>query len=291
MKKIIMLLIAILMLTFVLSYVPAFAEETITGVKLTELGIISWDEVEGAESYWLTVDIYSTPVGQYSDIRERITTPGDYSLQLTAYKDNSQTELASYSFYVRYDGKKFKFIEQSETTTSSPEKSSEITTTTESLPDVKITNVKLEKEGVLTWSTGDYTAVFMLGVDHHYLPAESGCSLTARITEAGEYYIEIQAYVPADMRLFDKYIFSVVFDGSDFSVSGGMKVTGPSYVSASDTAPSASASTKAAVSTKGTVSNVDQTSGNASLYWIIAIIAGLCVLGALLMLFLKKSKK
>ena len=291
MKKIIMLLIAILMLTFVLSYVPAFAEETITGVKLTELGIISWDEVEGAENYWLTVDIYSTPVSQYSDIRERITDPGDYSLQLTAYKDNSQTELASYSFYVRYDSKKFKVIEQSATTTSSPEKTSEVTTTTESLPDVKITNVKLEKNGTLTWSTGDYFAVFMLGADHHYIPAESGCSLKDRITEAGEYYIEIQAYVPTDMRLFDNYIFSVVFDGSIFTVSGGMKVTATSYVPENDAAPSAAASTKAAVSTKGTVSNADQTSSNTSVYWIIAIIAGLCVLGALLMLFLKKSKK
>ena len=87
----------------------ASALGTVENVRISERGIITWDEYPGTEKYWIGIDGGYLPVDRCEyDLSSDITEAGEHSVEIGAYKDDSQVQLAqSHILTVVFDGSKF----------------------------------------------------------------------------------------------------------------------------------------------------------------------------------------
>ena len=73
--------------------------ESPTSIKMSSKGVLSWDEVDKATSYELVIGGETTTVeSEKQDLFALITTPGEYTVSITAKNSSVSSEAASYSF-------------------------------------------------------------------------------------------------------------------------------------------------------------------------------------------------
>ncbi|MBO4869806.1 MAG: hypothetical protein J5585_08845 [Clostridia bacterium] len=106
-KRILSALLAVLLTVGVMTS-AVLAEEvpTVTGITLTEDGVLDWDEVSGNAQYWLGIDEGFVPTDRPADLKNSVTGAGIYEISVWAVDDNGD-RIASVDFMVSTDGKKF----------------------------------------------------------------------------------------------------------------------------------------------------------------------------------------
>ena len=99
---------ALLAALIVFAALPALADSIgyISGVKLTEGGRLTWDDYPEAVDYWLGINGGFTPVRNGESITDRFDEAGTYALELEAYTENGETQLAEWKGEAEYDGSK-----------------------------------------------------------------------------------------------------------------------------------------------------------------------------------------
>ena len=86
-------------------------EGTLAGVKLTEDGVLSWDEYDRANQYWCGIDGDFLPAENPLDLKEKVGIPGTYVIELNAYGGiGSNYRLASYTAKFVFDGTGFELL-------------------------------------------------------------------------------------------------------------------------------------------------------------------------------------
>ncbi len=80
----------------------------IENVKVTPEGLVTWDEYEGAEDYWIGVDGGFVPADGLCDLRDSISEPGNHYIEIEGYNAGSEKQVAdSGKIMVFYDGTSF----------------------------------------------------------------------------------------------------------------------------------------------------------------------------------------
>ncbi|MBP5208015.1 MAG: hypothetical protein J6330_06130, partial [Clostridia bacterium] len=106
-KRILSALLAVfLVLGAMTTAVSAEEVPAVTGISLSEDGLLDWDEVSGNSRYWLGIDDGFIPTDRPVDLKNSITGAGIYEISVWAV-NGSGDRIASVDFMISTDGRKF----------------------------------------------------------------------------------------------------------------------------------------------------------------------------------------
>jgi hypothetical protein len=106
-KRILSALLAVsLVLGAMTAAVSAEEVPAVTGISLSEDGLLDWDEVSGNSRYWLGIDDGFIPTDRPVDLKNSITGAGIYEISVWAV-NGSGDRIASVDFMISTDGRKF----------------------------------------------------------------------------------------------------------------------------------------------------------------------------------------
>ena len=90
-----------------------YGDGVIKNVRISDVGVISWDEYELADQYWLGVDGGYLPTENNADLKERVTEPGEHRIKLEAYAGEGEKWIAEWSGEIVYEDGKFRLVDSS----------------------------------------------------------------------------------------------------------------------------------------------------------------------------------
>lgn len=93
----------------------ASADQTppVTGITVTQDGVLSWDDVPGTEQYWVGVDGGYVPADNGCDITDRVYLSGVYEICVEAVADSGSKTIAAGTARITYSGKSYALGEKS----------------------------------------------------------------------------------------------------------------------------------------------------------------------------------
>ncbi|MBO4869151.1 MAG: hypothetical protein J5585_05520 [Clostridia bacterium] len=139
----------------------------IENVKITPEGLVTWDEYEGAEDYWIGVDGGFVPADGLCDLRDSISEPGNHYIEIEGYNAGSEKQVAdSGKIMVFYDGTGFSLGSEQTTADASTDPATAQTTGTsaDTAPSGKgpATTSASDTENVITAARSSGVAVAAL---------------------------------------------------------------------------------------------------------------------------------
>ena len=246
----------------------------IKNIQLKESGMLTWDKYEGSDNIWLGYDIYSVPFRNGGNISECDISEGEHTISVNVYTEDGNVLLAYGEIFVKREGDNYIVIDAlSETeepaVTEPPTKAPEDEI---DYGDGIIKNVKIEKDGTLTWDPYEKANKYWLGVAGNYLPAEIGAALGERITEPGQYLIEIIAY--DNDKNIAVWSDRVAYDGSEFRFGSYAQETEKTETGPVDTADPVAIGSEPEGSQAGTEAGTEEKTANDKdkAFWLIPVI-------------------
>lgn len=125
-----------------------YGDGVIKDVEFDADGTLTWEPYDKAEDYWIGVNGNYTPAENGMNVKEKISEPGIYSLELQAYAEEGERFIAAWNEKIIYDGTVFKLRSEQEHTVEEQTEKTEEETTAESTQQIneEITDAETEPE-------------------------------------------------------------------------------------------------------------------------------------------------